>query len=193
MEISAAGGQASLGGETLEQGAERPVQLKKLSPKHDAIMEWLLLNPERSFKECAGTFGVTQAWLSCIVHSDIFQARYQKLMGQNRDDRVMPLRQKMLGLAHASIDKLTEIQAVHADPDFQLDLATKMVKGLGFGAPTPASLTVTNNIGFVSSVSPEELLAAREVYRKFQQRLAIDASPEAQLPAPPAIEEPPVE
>lgn len=135
-------------------------------------MEWLLSNPERSMLECARTFQVTQAWLSCIVHSDIFQARYQKMLGEHFDTRVVPLRDKMVGLAHKTLDNLAVAVEASADPEMNLDIATKMLNGLGYGSKAPAGgVTVHGNVQVVSAATPEEIQAARARYRQAQVQL----------------------
>lgn len=196
---------ASLGGEEIGVGTDSPgpgrgfvpaasnpevsqprnpdrVQLKNLAPRHEEIVNWLLTNPEKSLLECARTYHVTQAWLSCIVHSDIFQARYQKLLGQDRDVRILPLREKILGLANAAVDSLTT-QQPFMDPEMNLDLAGKMLKAAGYGAPKPAGFTVNaQNVAFVSAVSAEDLEQARQNHREFQRRLADESMVVESLP-----------
>jgi len=44
-------------------------QIKTISPKHDAIMDALIANPAQKLGTLAGIFGVSQAWLSVIIHS----------------------------------------------------------------------------------------------------------------------------
>lgn len=48
-------------------------ELVNISHKHEALLNWLVLNPDKSLRECADHFGYTQSWVSSIIHSDIFQ------------------------------------------------------------------------------------------------------------------------
>lgn len=151
------------------------VQLKNLSKRHDAIMEWLLANPERSLLECARTFVVTQAWLSCIIHSDIFQARYQKMLGEYQDGRIMPLRDKLIGVVNKAIDNVAQAVETSADGEFNLDVADRLLNRLGYGtkvAQAPGGLTI-NNVQMVSAATPEEIAAARMRFRQSQQELPV--------------------
>ena len=51
----------------------KSVQIKKLGWWHTAIMEWMLANPDKTLRECAENFDVTQPWLSSVINSDLFQ------------------------------------------------------------------------------------------------------------------------
>ena len=84
------------------------IDLKKLSHRHQAIAEWLLANPDKNLATCASELGYTQAWLSTIVNSQMFKAFYAKLLGDYHDDRIVPLRDKLNGVAHRAADKLSE-------------------------------------------------------------------------------------
>lgn len=157
-------------------------QIKTLKPKHDAIMDWLIANPQAKLGECAAAFGVTQAWLSCIINSDIFQARYQKILGEYRDERILPLRDKLIGIAHQAVDQLAAHMATEkVGPDFALKVSDTILNRLGYGTKAAAGVTI-NNVAVVApqGISREEIEAARERYRMAQAKLVEDA--QAALP-----------
>lgn len=62
---------------TEEQAATR-VQLTRLMPLHESIMNYILTNPTLPMSAVAEHHGVTAAWLSTVFHSDLFQAVYQE-------------------------------------------------------------------------------------------------------------------
>lgn len=148
-------------------------EIKRVSHKHEAIMEWLIANPERKMGECAAAFGVSPAWLSIIVHSDAFQSRYQALVAENIDDRVIPLRNKLTGVAHRAVEKLGAAVDASMDPDFLLNTADKTLHRLGYApsrAPGTGDSPVNNTqINNFYSVSQEELEAARDRRRKLYE------------------------
>jgi len=80
--------------------------IKGLTPRHDAILDFLLVNPHCPRWQMAQHFGVTETWLSIIIHSDVFQARYQEKNQEVFRETVVPLREKLLGVAHVAVDKL---------------------------------------------------------------------------------------
>ena len=49
-------------------------QLAKLSHTHEMMINWLIMNTDRSLRECADHFGYTQSWVSSVIHSDLFQS-----------------------------------------------------------------------------------------------------------------------
>lgn len=152
------------------------VQIKRMSVRHDAIAEFLLANPNMKMSAVAAHFGVTQAWLSVVIHSDIFQEYYRKMKGEFIDTRVMPLREKLLGIAEAAVDRLAE-QVQTTDSKTTLDIADKILGRMGYGAKPQGPATVIQNNVVVSSLSPEEMNAARERYRAMQRAIANDTAP----------------
>lgn len=151
-------------------------QLAKLSPRHDAIAEWLIANPESKLGDCAQVFGVTQSWLSCILHSDVFQAYYRKLRGDYVDLRVMPLRDKLHGIANRAVEKLgeqVEMASEVGDRQFLLDTAELTLGKLGYGGGK-GGVTVVAPGGAVAvfqSVTPDDIARAREAHRRYQKQL----------------------
>lgn len=146
-------------------------ELKKLKPRHDAIMEWLLANPEKTQGDCARAFGVTQAWMSTIVNSHVFQSRYQTVLQDRMESQIMPLRDKLVGLVDASVEKLMLQVEVTSDPQLCLNIVDKVGKRLppeqGGEQPRPNGGLVQNTqLNFYASVSKEELEKARETYRR---------------------------
>jgi len=149
--------------------------IKQLSIRHEAIMEWLIANPQKKLRECAATFGVSQAWLSCIVHSQAFQSRYRELVEENLDARVLPLREKLTGVAALGVQKLGVMIEASTDPDFIAGATDKMLHRLGYAPKTqaqsaPGAGPVQLNV--FNSVSPELL----EQARRARQELYSDAS-----------------
>ena len=150
--------------------------VKRLSHTHEDIARWLLANPTRPLKECAVYFGYTQAWLSCIIHSDAFQARLRKLQDGADAVTLLDVPARLRGVASSALEGLG-VQVDHALKEtegngivhrqFLLDTAEITLKALGFGgpktAPAPANgpLFQQNNYN-ISPVPPETLARARE-------------------------------
>lgn len=114
-------------------------EIKKVSVRHEAIMEYMLINPAAPLREVAQHFDVTQAWLSTIIHSDAFQAKLAEKKGDLFSATIVPLREKILGVAHMGVEKLGEAME-HASPisdkDFIADTTDNILKNLGY---TPKS------------------------------------------------------
>jgi hypothetical protein len=148
----------------------------KLSHTHEDIARWLLENPTRPLKECAQHFQYSQSWLSCIIHSDAFQAKLRKLQEGADAVTLLDVPARLRGVASAALDGLAE-QVEHAlkpsegnsvvHRDFLLSTAELTLKSLGYGGqaktppPAPGMVFQQNNT-FVTPVPPDVLARARE-------------------------------
>lgn len=151
-------------------------QISRLSHKHDAIMDWLLANPEKKMAECARAFGVTQTWLSIVVNSDLFQARYKRLLEEHRDTRVMPLRDKLIGTASRAVEKLGDQIETTDDPSFLLEASDKLLGRLGYGGKAGGdggSTLVQNNTMVFNggALTSEQMQRAQALRAQAQARL----------------------
>lgn len=142
--------------------------IAKVSAVHEQIMNWLLMNPGKSMRECADTFGYTQSWLSTMVHSDAFQSklREKQLEIQARVTATIP--QKLQAVADIALDKLASAVERSEDPDFLLAVADKTLHRMGYApaqgraaANQPGAPLVQNNF----LVSAGELEQARALMR----------------------------
>lgn len=146
----------------------------KLNHTHLAIARWLVENPTKALKDCAQAFGYSQAWLSCIIHSDAFQVVYRQLQAEADAIVVLDVPARLRGLAADSLEALHE-QVEHAKKDgngvlhrqFLLNTSELTLKALGFGAPkapvAPNGFNGGNHLHFHGGAVPAEVLAgARE-------------------------------
>lgn len=122
------------------------VQLQKLSPKHENILNYIIANPLVSYGEVAGYFGVTPSWLSTIVHSDVFQ----DLLKRRQDEVfgtaiVQDLKTKLTAAADMSLERYLE-KIPTMDADQIITSTDKLLGKLGFGSkPYGPSGGVVNN------------------------------------------------
>ena len=107
--------------------------LKGLSYRHEALLNWFDLNPDKSMTEGAQELGYTLPWVSQIYHSDMFQAE----LGKRRSLRESEV-------IRGSLDKigrkvLTKIEE-HLDEEevsekFLTETAAMALDRLGYAAP----------------------------------------------------------
>jgi hypothetical protein len=93
-------------------------------------------------RECAVEFGVTRSWLSVIVNSQAFRDRMAKRADEIFDEVVVPLRDKMAGVAHRAYEKLADKVEVQEDPKLLLEIADRTAHRLGYApnrGPEPAA------------------------------------------------------
>lgn len=151
-------------------------ELVKLSTTHEMLMNWLVLNPEKSLRECADHFGYTQSWVSQIIHSDIFQhalAEKQEKISMRVAESIPA---KLARAADIAIEKLTEHLEKTEDPEFILSASDKILHRMGF-APQSARAPAGGTSGGLNQqnnffVQASDLSAAREL-----MQIAASSSP----------------
>lgn len=143
-------------------------QIRKVSIKHDAILDFLLVNPEMKLGLVAAHFDVSQAWLSVIIHSDAFQARLKEKGSDMFGATIVPLREKLLGVAHVGVDKLGEAMenaSASSDKQFIADTTDSILKNLGYSPKSAAPIQTGNTQNNFFVVDKEALAGAREKMR----------------------------
>lgn len=158
---------------------------------HDAIAQWLIANPDGKLGDCAIHFGYTQPWLSVIIHSDAFQARYRELLGDADAAIISDIPAKIRGVASRALDGLADAVELAVNSEqtllhrgFLLETSDKLLRDLGYG-PNKAAVQINNpqvQHNTYIGVDPELLASARDRMlrlRERQEAVVINA-----LPAP---------
>lgn len=127
--------------------APRP-QVKRLSFSHEAIARWLLENPGASLGECAEEFGYTRGWLSIIIHSDAFKAKYHEMQAQADRLVIDDIPAKMRGTVSLALEGLADqVEKAVADGkqenrQFLLNTSEALLQKLGYGAPSGGKVVI---------------------------------------------------
>jgi len=130
------------------------------------VLNWLVLNPDKSLRECADHFSYSQGWVSQLVHSDLFQhaLREKQLAISVRVADSIPAKLRRAG--DMAVEKLTDHIERTEDPAFILDATDKILHRLGY-APQSARNPVGSPTGGPTQnnffISAGELSAAREL------------------------------
>ena len=146
--------------------------IQSLSHKHEAIVNYLILNPNASLGEVAKTFEVSRAWLSIIIHSSAFRDKFNERQDTTFSELVLPLQEKLLGIGHMAVEKLGDAISGSDDPDYILASADKVLHRLGFApkaqmAATPIGGGVVNNTQVNNYVvGRDQLSNLREIRQK---------------------------
>lgn len=135
------------------------VQVRRLSHTHMAIMEYMIANPEMPLENVAAHFKYTPAWLSQLVHSDLFQMELRYWENIGLSEATLGVRDRLNDVAHQSLARLQERLATIGNQipvDSLVDISEMALKSLGFGAPkapvmspgaAPVFNTQINNFG----------------------------------------------
>lgn len=157
-------------------------KLGRISHRHEAIINWLITYPDRSLRDCSAYFGVSQSWLSVVIHSDIFQEKLRQRQEEVFSATVQNIRTKLEGVAHVALDRLGEMVDSSSDADFILDAADRALHRLGY-APQPkhAQAAVQNTQVNINVVDSSTLAEARSLMERAR---TIRIAPQATLDAP---------
>ena len=148
--------------------ADSEGKLVSLSHTHEMMLNWLVMNPERSLRECADHFGYTQSWVSSLIHSDLFQAALKQKQMDIAVRVAESIPEKLRRAADIGVEKLAEHLEKSEDPEFILDATDKILHRMGYApqssrnpAGSPGSMNQQNNfyIGSADLLAAQELMA----------------------------------
>lgn len=137
-------------------------QISRLNPTHYAIMRWLVqpanLGPGH-MRRCAAQFEVTESWLSTLVHTDMFQARWKDLQKDIDQGMIPTIEDELRGTAALAVEKLqSRIVSGGLSSEMLLNIAKETTHALGMGPKAAAPAQQSTQIYF----NLEDLNAARE-------------------------------
>ena len=169
-------------------------KIKKVSHRHEAIINWLCANPDRPLRDCAAYFGVRPQWMSILLNSDAFRARLNERQDALFSATVAEIRGKLEGITHQALDRLSDSVENTSDPKYILETADKMLHRLGYaprgpGNHTPGQTNIQQN---VYMADPAQLAQARELMEKAREVRAGNISPPGASegsPTMPALEQ----
>lgn len=156
-----------------------------MTPKHEHIIDMLLANPTMPRGDMAYYLGVTPAWLSTIIHSDIFQAEWARRREECFAVAVGGVRDKLNHLADASLDKLTDMVETTTNMSEVRQAAQLALNRIGYSDSSPGPAGGVQNNYFLS-VSSELLTEVRRQIIDRNRERVIEHEAEAvdTLPAP---------
>ena len=137
-------------------------EIKKLTVNHNAIADWLIANPGKGQQRtCAKEFDITESWLSTLINQDAFQSLLKVKQEEIFNQVVIPLQDKIAGVAHASVEKLGIILDATQDGRLVKDIADSALKALGYGGQKTAASLIINNTQNNLTVNQDALAEAR--------------------------------
>lgn len=150
----------------------------------------MIENPDRPLRDCAAYFGYSQSWLSCIIHSDVFQAKLIRRQNEVFAQIAQDIPSRLRGATELALSGLTEkLETGNPDARFLLDATDKLLHRMGYAPasarnPLGGAAVVQNNTQINNyTVSSSDLAAARALAR--QRDLTLPAPPIPELPLAP--------
>lgn len=153
--------------------------VKKLTPRHEQIIQFLIANPEMRKQDVARAFGVTPAWLSQLMSSHAFQHQLRQRQDEVFESCVLhDLSERMTAVAHLALDKMEQRLETADDFETAYKSAELTLKNLGYGAAraaggVPPGVAVQQNNFYTAD--PAQIAAARE---KLQSQSNVVSLPE---------------
>lgn len=123
-------------------------------------MDFLMTNPSVKLGDVAIQFGVTQAWLSTVIHSDAFQALLREKQDIAFHSTVLPVREKLMALAHQTLDRMQDMIPMETEVGILSRVAEGVLDRLGYGTK-PSVLQINNIQNNHTTVLKGELEEAR--------------------------------
>jgi hypothetical protein len=158
--------------------------IQRMSHTHEMVINWLVLNPQKSLRECADHFGYTQPWLSQLIHSDIFQANLRQRQMEVAARVSASIPEKLQAVADIALEKLGDAIAKSEDPDFILDAADRALHRMGYApasarnpAGSPSQIGAVQNQTNVFVLGQDDLAQARELMRAAGQLPSLGVPP----------------
>lgn len=137
-------------------------EIKTVSVRHNEIMDYLMANPTRRLGDVAAHFGLTPAWLSCVIHSDAFQNLLKEKQDIAFHHTILPLREKIEHTAHRALDRLADMIEMETETTTLNKVANDSLERLGFGSkPHGGGINVFNGPVQINGELRSELEEAR--------------------------------
>lgn len=114
--------------------------VQKVSFKHEAIIDYILANPNAKLREVALHFDVTPPWLSCVIHSDCFRQHIAARRDEISSPVLIELHERLASVAHLALDRLNDkIPVLESVKDLK-EVADMALDNLGYGTKGVGSL-----------------------------------------------------
>jgi len=146
----------------IPQNGPNKVQVKNVSNRHEAIIAFLVAEPEMKQSDVARHFKVTPSWLSTLIHSDAFKARLAERQDEFFSAALVPIKDKLETLASTGLDKLQEKLEIETNTGEIREIVKLALDraGYGLGIPLTPGLAMQQNNFY--AVDPDLLTAAKQ-------------------------------
>lgn len=153
--------------------------IKWLNSVHEYMALWLISNPHRHQSELAQEIGYTEAWVSTVIHSDMFQAAYRELCGEYQTVAVEGIGEKVNAAAMEALGAMREkIRNKACSEQFLLGATKTLLGAIGYGSPQVAQTTAQH---LHLHVSKEDILESRA---RMEARYSSRTLPEQSVDVP---------
>lgn len=156
--------------------------IAKLNFSHEAIIRFMLENPNVTQNEVAAHFGYSVSWISIIVHSDAFRAKWKEMSGRADELVLADIPAKMRGVASLAIEALgDQVQIAAENPNilnrsFLLETSETLLSKLGYGAKPQAGINIPVPPGGAAHVTVVDASALERARARLTESRANNAT-----------------
>jgi len=107
----------------------------KMKPQHDAIIDWLLINPGwKNLNPLCAVMNRSRSWISIVMTSDVFKEEYTRRRQEHNGELSKQLIEKQLKVTLKALGKVDDYLDDDDEVDLQgaLEVADRTAKHLGF-------------------------------------------------------------
>ncbi|MGH7473059.1 MAG: hypothetical protein ACREJW_03885 [Candidatus Methylomirabilales bacterium] len=144
---------------------------KKFNWWYDAIIDWMLANPDKALVDCARDLGRHVEYVRIIVRSDLFQTKYQERRAELNARMNLAIIDRASRVGVRAMDIM--IERMEDTPeriplDALVSMADKTLHHLGYGQPRAAPGIQATQVNVNLSVGREVLEEARRKMREIE-------------------------
>lgn len=135
---------------------------KGLSNLHEALADYMLINPGCTLREMGAFFGYSGAWLCSVINTDMFKAYMADRRGEIRISVAEGLPKRLEAAAHLATERIIEVIEKTNDADTIVDCFDKVLHRLGYApnakgnAAAPVVNNTQNNVFYLSKADLKE-------------------------------------
>lgn len=169
------------------------IQPAKMNWWYEAIIDWMITNPDRTKEQCARELDVTPQWIYTVTNTDLFKARLEDRRAQHSALISVGLIDKTSGITEMVLDQFAEKmvqQRGELSLPFLRDTADTLLQRLGYTGKreTPPVQAPTQTVAVqVNVLTPEALAEAR--HRMLTAGTLREEGPPAQARPVPTLQE----
>lgn len=143
-------------------------QISKVSYRHDAIIDWLLENPNEKTKErLARELNVTRTWLSIVMNSDAFKRRYEERRREYNEQFGASVIHKLHRVSVKALDALARaVDEDECSPRELCEVSRVSLQSLGYGTNRAREPVVQYNETNIAIVDKDVLAKARDSMKR---------------------------
>jgi len=133
-----------------------------LSYLHEALADWMLVNPGGTLREMGKHFGYSAPWLCSVINTDMFKAYMAARRVEVSAQVAGSLPQKLEAAAHLATERIIEVIEQAQDSDTLIDAFDKVMHRYGYAPKSNAQQGAVIQQNNVFYLTRDELKGARE-------------------------------